>query len=361
VETPLTHQSGELVLHIGTMKSGSTYLQRVLAANVDRLNRAGWSYPLATSGLGPHFDESGFNQSAALHGLLGSHVPWITTDRQRRLAPLWHTLSDALRSVTGSKVLSAESLASLDPEGIRDLFRELPMVPTRVVITSRDLARVIPSSWQQNVRNGRASTLDQYLGDIARAAEGATAGPSGTNFWRSYRVGRLIRRWADEVGIDRVVLVTVPRDTTSATLWQRFIEACGLPRELGRMAMPELNGYQANRSLGWASAIALEQTVARMVAAGVAVGRVRVSIQPMVDRLLEVVKQDVPIRTPTHWMSAVRRWAWEDCAEIAATGVRVVGQMSDMQVGESAAGGVAPGPHEVERFRAFAQRADVTR
>ena len=345
----MSSSSGEFVLHVGTMKSGTTYLQRMMALLSDGLERAGWSYPLVQSKGGVPF-----NQEAALFGLVGSHVPWVTPSRQATLAPAWERLAEVLAHSGCSTLLSAESMAAMDTEGIRHLLRHLPRAPTRVVITCRDLARTIPSSWQQHVRNGHPMTFEQYFEDIAVAAAGGSAGPAGSNFWRSYRLGALIERWAGEVGIDRVVVVTVPRDSAPSALWGRFAHACGLPVEAIGGQLPDLDDSQAHRSLGWAAAMALQVMVCRMASAGLDAAQVRAHALNVASRLFQIRSGDVPIQVPEHWMPAVRSWAREDCEHIVATGARIVGEMSDLQVLADAVGGTAPEPHEVKRLLVLA-------
>ena len=66
-----------LLLHIGTMKTGTTYLQHAMADQRSRLTELGWAYP-AYGGR-----EMSFNQQWAVYDAFPTLIPWVTATESR--------------------------------------------------------------------------------------------------------------------------------------------------------------------------------------------------------------------------------------------------------------------------------------
>jgi hypothetical protein len=188
-----------VVLHIGTMKSGTSYLQSVLKANDDRLAEAGVLFP--------------------------SWAKQLTATREARSAkadrPTWDALLDSIHSWSGrAVVLSVEGLSFSAEDEVGRILAALRPCPVRVVITARDIARVIPSAWQTSLKNGFTWTLDEYVDDIM-APDRATS--AAKHFWRRHDVAHLVEVWSRANGDEPVHLVTVPPSgAPPELLWQRF-------------------------------------------------------------------------------------------------------------------------------------------
>ena len=79
-------------------------------------------------------------------------------------------------------------------------------------MTLRSLHRILPSQWQQYMQNRFVISYNDWLEEMLVKTETTSVTPS---FWRRHRHDRLIRRWVDEVGADRVSVVVVDeRDKT---------------------------------------------------------------------------------------------------------------------------------------------------
>ncbi len=131
-------------LHIGTMKSATTYLQQWGDVNRERLAEAGVLYPE----LGVPF--------AAANDLLGR------TASRRETAGAWAELDRQFRQHDGDAIFSNELLATLAPRKIARRVSAFGPAEVRVVMTARDLARVIPSQWQTTLKNGSTRTWSQF-------------------------------------------------------------------------------------------------------------------------------------------------------------------------------------------------------
>lgn len=144
-------------LHIGTMKSGTTYLQHRLGANRDALAAAGVSWPAK------HGD-----QVKAVNDLLewrpGGHSPRH-----------WDGLAASMLAHPGTSILSMEFLFVASAAQIQHMVSSLEGADLHVVLTLRDATSAVPSQWQTGVRSGMKILWDEYarrmpaVGRIPRA------------------------------------------------------------------------------------------------------------------------------------------------------------------------------------------------
>ena len=216
-----------VVLHIGAMKSGTSYLQGLVLANRDLLAEQGVKVP-------------GKNWRAQV--LAVSEVlerKRVTTRREGA----WRALVDEFAEWDGAGLVSMEFLGPAAPAKIERVVSSFPDGSVDVVVTARDLGRNVPAMWQEGLKNGRTWTFEEYVAAVA-----ADEGP-GKLFWREQGIAAMCRRWSEAVGVDRVTVVTVPppggpRDE----LWRRF--ASVLEVDGSRVELPD----SGNESLGAASA-----------------------------------------------------------------------------------------------------------
>lgn len=332
-----------LVLHIGTIKSGTTYLQRMLTRQSEVVGAHGWTYPLNP----PVKGQPAHNQEYAMFGLLGPRIPWISTEQAARLEPQWQRLHASLASCEGPVLLSSESLATLDVEGIRHLIDRLAHSDVQVIVTLRDLARIIPSSWQQHVRNGRLASFAEYMDAIESVRERAGDRSEGVNFWRSYRLEALVERWAGVVGVGQVTLVTSPRQGAPDVLWRRFIEGCGLPDALAEVTLP-LDRHESHQSVSWPMAIALQRMAKQWADGGIEYTEIKRRMRAL-ERAVGLAEDGPPIRIPADRLERVRGWAEHDVAAARATGVRLVGDWADLHVADSRTDSLEPTQQQIEQ------------
>ncbi len=195
-------------LHIGAMKTGTTYVQGMLARNRERLAVAGVLYP-----------EPWSDQVEAVRDVLnlkgGSHLGSIKGS--------WPRMVGQLNDWTDSEaIISVEFLSFAKKDQVRQITADLAPAEVSVVLGARDLARVLPAQWATAVRNGRTTTYRDYIEGVTRI------GPSSPkkHFWNRQDVGRIARVWAQQVGPGNVTVVTVPpRGADPTLLWQRMAEA----------------------------------------------------------------------------------------------------------------------------------------
>jgi hypothetical protein len=225
-----------LFLHIGAMKSGTSFIQNVLAGNKDLLRRQGVLFP------GERWrDQINAVLDMIEHG--GSDQPPLAADGP------WHRLAAEVNAWPGDAIMSMEFLGPRSPDKIRLIQDSFPGVDLQVVFTVRDLARSIPAMWQESVQNNWTASWPEFLDEVR--AETGKPGP-GTWFWRHQRVAGMARRWSEGVGKDHFTLITVPpKGAPAGLLWERFAQVCGLDH-----ASYDLEVLK-NPSIGAASAMVL--------------------------------------------------------------------------------------------------------
>ena len=222
-----------VVLHVGSMKSGTSYLQGLLFAHRALLAERGVLVP----------GERWRDQVSAVADVLNrSRVAREPTDGA------WQRLVGKTAAWDGTAVVSMEWLGIARPGQVERVVGSFPPGTVRVVVTARDLNRQVPAMWQESLKNGRSLTFDQYV-EAVRTDEGL-----GRSFWREQAVGAMCRRWADAVGVAAVCLVTVPPPgSPKDLLWHRFAEAVGVAPE--GVGPPDRD----NASLGAASSEVLRR------------------------------------------------------------------------------------------------------
>lgn len=337
-----------LLLHIGTQKSGTTYLQRVLARLSGELKRDGVLYPTRLQGR-----REIYNHEAAAYGLLGTaSFPWVARARAEGQTSAWERLRRKVQEWDGTAIVSGEALSVIDSTAAARLVESLGVPHTHVIITARDLGRVLPSSWQQHIRNGRSTSFNSYLQQQAeRRGEGTAAelaarwdGDPEQTFWRAYAIGTLVERWSP---LARTVsVVTVPRrGAPPDELWQRFRRALDLGPVLPETP-PAIDDLEANVGLTEPEVLvlaALNRQVDSTKADSPDMRSLRARI--VRDAFAKRADRGGPVRIPDGWIPRVTGWADDDLAVLRSTSALLVGPESDLVVqtpASSSKGAVSP-------------------
>ncbi len=215
-------------LHIGTMKSGTSYLQQLFNANRQRL---------AASGI------------LCLHSAR-NHSAVQALARSRRAgeaaAGAWDELCRRVGDHDGDALVSTELMAPFSTGRIKQVGQGLAAPEMRVIITARDLTRVLPSQWQETTQNQGTKSWREYVESVCVGPESRSG---GVRFWRQHDLPRVIARWSHVASPGQVHLVTVPRDTSDPLeLWRRFSRAlASAPTEVDdvQVSNPSLGGVSA--------------------------------------------------------------------------------------------------------------------
>jgi hypothetical protein len=223
-----------VLLHVGTPKSGTTYLQTLMWENQRRLRSEGVLLPGRK-----RFDHNRVSM-AIREADLGP-------DTQRRAVAAWQRIRREIADWDGIAVISNEWLTLASPEQAREAVRSLAPAEVEIVVTARDPVAQAPAAWQEALKIGGGLSLPEFLDSLDA--------PSGRWTWHCLDPAEVSSRWAHAIGAGRVHVVTVPpRAQGSDLLWRRFAQVLGVCAD----------GYQstevqANESLGAESAAFLQR------------------------------------------------------------------------------------------------------
>lgn len=299
-----------LVLHIGAMKSGTSFVQNVLGHNKDRLAEQGVLFP------GRRWKA----QVQAVQDLIGTGGP-----EQTPMAPdgPWRTLAEEINAWPGTAVVSMEFLGPRSPEKIQQILGSFPDTRVEAVLTARDLGRNIPAMWLESVQNGAVTGWADYL-EAVRAEDRRT--PAGRNFWRHQSIPAMAERWAAGVGSDRFCLVTVPqKGAPPGLLWERVAGVLGVDPAGADLEV------RANPSIGLATALVLLDLNRALVGED---GKQPRGYDQYVKHLLAkrglVHRQGEEPRLGLEAGWVVRRGE-QQVARLAESGLRVVGDLDELR------------------------------
>lgn len=229
-------------LHIGAMKSGTTFLQRVLVDNKDHLAATGHLFPGATWKA----------QIRAAQDITQA-IPDDPVLHDEATGA-WDSLAREIRAHQGAaSIVSMEFLTHANREQARAAVASLAPAEIHVILTLRDATRTIPSQWQTSVRSKNTVSWDDFKTGVRkstglRARLGRLSDPAAIKFRRIHDVPRVLAAWGAAVPPERLHVVTVPASSADPTLlWRRFAGVVGLDPQLGS------DSERANESLGYAS------------------------------------------------------------------------------------------------------------
>ncbi len=302
-----------VILHVGTPKTGTSFVQDLLFQQREALAEQGVLYP--ADRFDAHF----------LAALDLMELRWGGLEHQAVGA--WDRLAAQVAGWDGHTVIvSHEILARASVEQVRMALESFgPGCEVHVVLSARDLVRQIPAEWQENVKHRRTVAFGDFLDQItADVPETEVA----TWFWGVQEVPAILARWGATLPPEQVHVVTVPKPgSRRELLWERFAGVFGLD-PVAWVTESE----RANPSMG-APETALVRAVNQRVNGGVLAN----------EHYRELVRETLAHRTLAHRAGSprlvlppdVRSWAadlshrW--IAELEARSYSVAGTLEDLR------------------------------
>lgn len=229
--------AGRVILHVGAPKTGTTYLQNVLWHNRTALAEDGVLYPLSRP----------FEHFAATMDL--RRMRWDGR-RDPEWDGAWERLATRARTWSGpTSIISNEILGGANASQIHRAIDSLRPAKVEVVFTARDIARQMPSGWQEHIKHRLGLTLEQFVDDLIELGRD-TPQPFGEMFWSLHHAVEVLARWEEAVPRENIHVVTVPQPGAPKNLlWNRFAQVLGID---GRGYDTSVTG--ANPSIGVAQA-----------------------------------------------------------------------------------------------------------
>jgi hypothetical protein len=216
--------------------------------------------------------------------------------------------------------------------------QSFPKSRVEIVLTVRDLARLVPAQWQTAMRQRNTWTLKEYAAAVA-GAEGQQAKTAARHFWRRQDYGPILQRFVNEVGVSQVRVVTVPPSGGDpAELWRRFCRACDLD------PAKTTPGGLSHESLGAVSAELMRRLNAHPTIVEMPVRTYQKSVNgALTRRVLSHRRSDEPgLALPSAYGEWAEREATRVIGDIEAVGVEVIGDLSDLRPRPRRSAAVAP-------------------
>lgn len=223
-------------IHVGLPKTGTSYVQKSLLASKALLSEAGVLVP----GNDAQF------QRRAVWDLLGRRLQGV---EHPDVPGAWQALVASVSEGQGDRaVLSEELLVHAGARVAQRVVRDLAPAEVHIVVTVRDLARVLASMWQQQMAKRRTWPWPVFVAAVGDPKQGpATAGVA---FWLRYDLRRTLATWAGAVPAHRIHVVVVPGSGSAPSLLlERFAVAADLDPAL--LTAPD---RLANTSVGMVGA-----------------------------------------------------------------------------------------------------------
>lgn len=212
-------------LHVGTPKSGTTYLQRVLWQNASTLRAQGFLLP---GRMLSHYDAARAVTDRQPPGDRDEHR---VEPPSTHLTPVgdhaWTKLARQVNRWPGSALIGHPALAGATRDQAARAVAALDG-DVHLVLTARPVHLQAALAWQEQVKAGRSTSLDTFLERLQ------ADGNPGQRFWRLHDLADVLERWQGVIPAECVHLVTVSgttpqtRPTEARGLWIRYAGVLGL-------------------------------------------------------------------------------------------------------------------------------------
>lgn len=309
---------GTILFHAGFHKTGTTALQSALASSREALLETGVRYP-------------GDLRSHHRAAMAVTERTWGWGKRGGRppRATYWNDLREETRDHQGRVVISSEAFSLAGGDTVGRIVEELGADRLHAVFTLRPFAKLLASSYQQYLKYGLAVGYADWLQAVFANPPKC---PPSPNFWKRNDHAKVIKRWSDLLGADRVTLVVVD-DHDRSMLFRTFEGLLGADPGL---LVPDPSISAGNRSM-----TAAEAELLRRVNAGGANtwdwpdyqnGIRRGAVMRMVEARRPGPDEPM-LATPAWAVQAAQEFGASTAARVADLGVRIIGDLASLSDG----------------------------
>jgi hypothetical protein len=212
---PLRLPENAVLLHVGVFKTGTTSIQGALFRARPQLAEHGVLHAGAT--------RQPISAVLALTGLRGR------VGKPRPRMEQWEAFAAEVTAAADRRVVvSSEFFSGADEAAARRAVRELGGPRVHVVVTLRPLVKIMPSQWQQYIRNRSTVTYDDWLEGMLKIPPFNSPTPT---FWHRHRQDAQVERWASIVGPENVTVIVLDENDRDFLL-RTFEDLLGLPSGL---------------------------------------------------------------------------------------------------------------------------------
>jgi hypothetical protein len=321
-----------IYLHIGPMKTGTSFLQQTLSDNQAALRTHGVLVP----GRSPRADH--VRAVRDVTGLDGQ-------EGRGSFTGAWESLREEMFAFDGhASVVSQEFMSFARRPRARAIVQSLAPATVHVVLTVRDAARVVPASWATSTRNRNTASWPDHL-----AAVGGSDGAARRRALRALDVPRMLESWGDQVPPEQLHVVTVPPPgAPDGLLWERFATVVG-----ATAAPVDLTGATRRESYGYTSADLMRrvnehlQDLPRPV--------YHRSKRWLLDEVLDKRSGEPKVPVSSALLELAAEWNARTVAAVKESRARVVGDLADLDVSTQADVDVADVPAQDETLAVAAE------
>lgn len=301
-----------VVLHIGAMKSGTSFIQAVCDNNREVLSQHGVLF----------VGEKWGDQVTAVEELIEAD---LEAPEPFRADGPWQRLVAAVDAWPDTVVISMEFLAPRGVPKIEFLRDAFAGADVHVVLTARDLGRNIPAMWVELMQNRGTVTWEEFRDQIGKPWRRAEPPEHTRWFWRHQDIAGMVERWQSVMGPERFTLITVPHPGTPRDLlWTRFNEILGVPDGICDL------GVSGNPSIGAIAATLLRRLNATMQHDQIS----KIAYNHRVKRTLakEGLGSRIEDRQTMEFKASwARRLAKRQIADIRALRPHVIGDLAELE------------------------------
>lgn len=327
-----------IYLHIGPMKTGTTYIQQALSDNKRLLHAHGVLVP----GSRPRSDHvKGVRDITGLHG----------QRETRTYAGTWASLREEMLAHSGHSSVVSQEFLSFARKRAQTVVRSLAPAQVHIVLTVRDASRVAPAAWVTSTGHRNIASWPEHLAALAGSGDRAAR----RRALRALHLPLILRAWAATVQPEQLHVVTVPAPgAPDRLLWDRFAAVIGAAN-----VPADLNGAARCESFGYISADLMRRVNAQ----------VQDMPKPAYERAKRWLLDDVlkkrtgEPRVPVSQLhlDIAQQWNSRSTAAIEETRAQVVGDLNELRVTARADVEVAGLPSEDQTLTAAAEAVSTMR
>lgn len=196
--------ANRVYLHVGSHKTGTSYLQNMLWLNRETLLEDGVALPL---GKRSHHYDVVADLRGGVHTRPDPPRTWADFVRSTRSTPV--------------SVLSEELLCASPTDVVERVVSTLAPSDVHVIYAARDVGRQVPAQWQQVLRARAGIPYDEF---VQRLREDSDA-----TFWQLQDPLLNVARWCPPIPVENFHLLLVPpAGSPPELLWERFASIIGI-------------------------------------------------------------------------------------------------------------------------------------
>ena len=314
--TDAAPEPNRILLHVGSPKTGTTFLQQVL-----------WSQRAAAAEQGLLLPGERFFH----HYLASLDVRGLSSrpEHPEEAKGIWPRLVAEAEAWPGTVLISHELFASARADQCRaalDAFS--PATEVHVVLTARDLVRQIPAEWQEHVKHRSTTSLPAFVSQIREDQQ------RHSWFWRVQDFADILERWGSTLAPERFHVVTFPPvGADPDALWRRFSALLGLQPDTF-----DTRRTRSNSSLGLEQAELLRRVNRELGGRLPLPGPYTRVIKNILAHRVLAERKGTPLTLDAEDAAFARRQSARIAERLHASGIDVVGDLGELVPDDGAAG-----------------------